>query len=227
MSDPRTARRQLAGPERPYAGKTLDARRAEQRERILLAAREVFASRGYAGAAIEEIVGRARVSRSTFYVFFENKEECLLAVFGLGLERVGAEILKVVAETANQRLDPAQRVRVEVEAIAGALASDPAMARVLLIEIVGATPAAEDARTRARHEAATIIERQLEEYDYWRERSPHQRHLASLAAMAAIGEAISDLVATDQVASWQELVEPLSEFVARGLAAVPGPTPPG
>lgn len=220
MSAPRAVAPDAVGPGRPYAGKPLDVRRAEQRERILLAARDVFASRGFAGAGIEEIVGRARVSRTTFYAFFENKEECLLAVFQLGLERVGSEVVRVVAETGALELVPAARVRAEVRAVAAALAADPAMARVLLIEVVGATPAAEAARTRARHAAAGIIEHQLEGYAVWNERAGHERRTASLAAMAAIGEAISDLVATGEIDRWEELVDPVSEFVARGLGAL-------
>ncbi len=185
----------------------------------MLAARDVFAARGYAGAGVDEIVARARVSRTTFYVFFDNKEECLLAVFELGFERVGGEVLRTVAGTAGPEMQPVERVRAEVRVVAAALAADPAMARILLIEIVGATPAAEQARAHARNAAARVIEQQLEGYDYWRERSSHERHIASLAAMAAISEAISDLVATDRLDRWQELVDPLSEFVARGLGA--------
>lgn len=220
MSGPQAARSPSAAPDRPYAGKSLDVRRAEQRERILLAARDVFAGRGYAGAGIEEIVARARVSRTTFYAFFHNKEDCLLAVFALGLERVGREVVQAIADTGALSLAPASRVRAEVHAVARALAADPAMARILLIEIVGATPAAEEARAAARHAAAGLIERQLERYDYWSERSPQERHLASLAAMAAIGEAISDLVERGETERWEDMVAPISEFVARGLGAV-------
>jgi AcrR family transcriptional regulator len=208
-----------AQPDRPYAGKPLDVRRAEQRERILMAARDVFAGRGYASAGVDEIVARARVSRTTFYAFFQNKEECLLAVFALGLECVGTQVVQAVTETASLDLQPAERVRAEVRAVAQALAADPAMARILLIEIVGATPAAEEARSRARHAAAGIIEAQLAGYEHWRKRSPQERQLASMAAMAAIGEAISDLAGRGQLDRWEEIVDPISEFVARGLGA--------
>jgi AcrR family transcriptional regulator len=194
-------------------------RRAEQRDRLLRAACDVFAERGYAGAGIEEIVARARASRSTFYVFFANKEECLLAVFASGLERVAAEVTATVLATASEPMDPTERVRHEVRATARALAADPAMARVLLIEIVGATPAAETARTEARNGAASIIEHQLELYPHWRRRTAHQRRVASLAAMAAIGEPISELVATGRIHDWEHYVDPISEFVARGLTA--------
>jgi AcrR family transcriptional regulator len=217
MTPARAARRTASASARPYGGKTLDARRAEQRERIVLAARDVFAVRGYAGAGVEEIVARARVSRTTFYVFFANKEECLLAVFNLGLEQIGTKVLETIAQTGGEVLHPAERVRAEVRAVAAALASDPAMARILLIEIVGATPACERARASARRSAAKLIETQLEQYEYWRARGPFERGIASLAAMAAIGEPISDLVATGRIDQWEQLVDPISEFVARGL----------
>ena len=213
----RKAQAEPAAPERAYAGKTLAARRDDQRERILLAARDVFAARGYAGAGVEEIVRRAGVSRSTFYVFFENKEECLLAVFRLGIERIGGALLETVAATAAPDYDPAQRVREEVRAIAAAFAADPAMARIVLIGIVGATPAAEHARARARHDGASVIEQQLAGYPNWQKRTAVERHVASLATMAAIGETISELVETGRIEEWETIVEPLSEFVARAL----------
>ncbi len=208
---------QQADAPRRYAGKSLTDRRSEQRERILLAARDVFAMRGYAGTAVEEIVARARVSRTTFYVFFENKEQCLLAVYRLGLEQIGAAVMQAEARTTERRLAPERLIRAEVRATLAAYAADPPMARIVLIEIVGATPATERIHARARAGAARIIQRRMEAYGYWRKRSAEHRRVASLAAMAAIGEAISDLVATDGLSEWQKLVEPLSEFIGRAL----------
>jgi AcrR family transcriptional regulator len=202
---------------RQYAGKSLADRRSEQRERILLAARDVFATRGYAGAALDEIVARARVSRTTFYAFFENKEECLLAVYRLGIERFGAAVAEAAARTAEQELAPAALLREEVRATLEAYAADPALARIVLIEIVGATPAAELLHARARNAAAKIIQLRLEEYEYWRRRPEQHRRVASLAAMAAIGESISDLVATGKTEQWEAVVEPLSDFISRAL----------
>jgi AcrR family transcriptional regulator len=202
---------------RRYAGKTLADRRSDQRERILLAARDVFAARGYANAGIDEIVARARVSRTTFYALFENKEQCLLAVYRMGLEQIGAEVTRAESRTAAADLSPRALVRAEVRATLAAYAADPALARVLLIEIVGATPAAERAQMRARSVAALIIQRRMEAYGYWRERSVEHRRVASIGAMAAIGETIRDLVMTERLGDWEELEEPLSEFIGRAL----------
>jgi hypothetical protein len=128
-------------------------------------------------------------------------------------------VMLTVAETAEQDLQPAERIRAEVRAVASALAGDPAMARIVLSEIVGATPRAERARARARRAAAQIIELQLEQYEYWQQRTPHQRRVASLAAMAAIAEPIGDLVETGRLGEWAAFVDPISDFVTRGLLA--------
>jgi AcrR family transcriptional regulator len=202
---------------RQYAGKSLADRRSAQHERILLAARDVFSTRGYAGTGVDEIVARARVSRTTFYAFFENKEECLLAVYRFGLERFGAAIAEAAARSADQGLAPPALIRAEVRATLAAFAGDPALARIVLIGTVGATPAAERAHARARGVAAEIIQGRLEQYAYWRRRPVQHRRLASLAAMAAIGEPISDLVATGRIGEWEALVDPISEFIGRAL----------
>jgi AcrR family transcriptional regulator len=202
---------------RSYAGKSLADRRSEQLERLLLAARDVFALHGYAGAGVDEIVARAHVSKNTFYVNFENKEECLLAVFELGVQRISGALLEVVAATAGIAMHPAERIEIEMRALAAAFAADPAMAQIMLIGIVGATPALERARMQARDIAAQVIEAQLSEYGYWRRRPPEHRRIASQAAMAAIVEPISDLVASGRIAEWETLVGPVSEFVGRAL----------
>jgi AcrR family transcriptional regulator len=206
-----------AGAGRQYAGKSLADRRSEQHERVLLAARDVFAMRGYAGTSVDGIVARARVSRTTFYAFFENKEECLLAVYRFGLERIGACVAEAAARSVAESLAPTELIRAEVRATLAAYAADPAMARIVLIGVAGATPAAELAHARARDVAAQIIQQRLEQYAYWRERSAQQRRVASLATMAAIGEPISDLVASGRLAEWESLVGPISEFIGRAL----------
>lgn len=202
---------------RRYRGQPREVRRAEQRERILHAARDVFAARGYGSASIDDIVTAARVSRTTFYEFFANKEQCLLAVHELGLQRIGAAVLDVVAQAAEDGLEPTERIRAEVRAVMAAYAADPAMARVMLIEVVAATPAAAQARARARRAAARVIEEQLAAYPYWGRRSDTERRTASVAAMAAIAEPLADLVAAGAPERWEELVEPVSAFVASGL----------
>lgn len=73
------------------------ARTEVYRQHILEAAEEVFASRGYADASMQEIGRRAGVSMGTIYGVFPSKEALLLGV----LHWRGEEILRLVREAVN------------------------------------------------------------------------------------------------------------------------------
>jgi AcrR family transcriptional regulator len=60
---------------------------ANQRVRILAAVATVIAEEGYWGLTVEQVIDLAGVSRSTFYVHFENKQEAALAAHELIFER--------------------------------------------------------------------------------------------------------------------------------------------
>lgn len=180
---------------------------------MLDAARDVFAKRGYAAASIEEVVARARVSRSTFYAFFPTKEDCLLAVFWQGSDR----LLQALREVAESDLPLELKVRTAIERFLETLASDPAMAQIVLIEAVGAGERVEEARTQVRRMFAAGIETQLREVPFWRERPAHESEIAGMATMAAITEPLVHLVATGRLDEWRTLTGPLTRYFLRAL----------
>jgi AcrR family transcriptional regulator len=57
-----------------------ERRAAERRERILRAAAEVFAEKGFHRATTKEIADRADVAEGTIYNYFENKDALLVAI---------------------------------------------------------------------------------------------------------------------------------------------------
>src|SRR5437879_10876319 len=59
----------------------LEVRLSVQRRRLFSAAARVFARVGYADASAEAITREAGMSKATFYEHFDNKEECILALF--------------------------------------------------------------------------------------------------------------------------------------------------
>jgi AcrR family transcriptional regulator len=197
---------------RLYGGEPLHARRRDQRQRLLRAARDVFAERGYAAASIEEVVARARVSRTSFYRFFAGKEECMLAV----LEEAVSGLIDAFAAAASAE-DPEERIRLGVRGIVEGLASDPATARVVLVEAVGASAAIEDARIKARAQFARLLAAELRRYPGWAGHSKAEIELTALATMAAVAEAVADLVARGRADRWEALIEPLTRFAMRAL----------
>ncbi|HEX5851704.1 MAG TPA: TetR family transcriptional regulator [Solirubrobacteraceae bacterium] len=69
-----------------------------QRSRILLAALEEASASGFEQTSVSSIVARARVSRKTFYELFDNREDCLCAVF----EEAVAQMAQAVAPSYTQ-----------------------------------------------------------------------------------------------------------------------------
>src|SRR6185437_12902403 len=64
-----------------------------QRARILAAMVEECAERGVANVSVAHVVGRAGVSRRTFYEIFSDGEDCFLGAFDEGIARASRYVL--------------------------------------------------------------------------------------------------------------------------------------
>ncbi|HET9109186.1 MAG TPA: TetR/AcrR family transcriptional regulator [Ktedonobacterales bacterium] len=90
---------QAAG--RPYDAPTRGARRkTETRQRLLRAAREVFAREGLENATIAQITSAADVGFGTFYLHFATKEEAYRAVVAEGFGELARLLTTARAEVA-------------------------------------------------------------------------------------------------------------------------------
>jgi AcrR family transcriptional regulator len=75
-----------------------EEQRAETRERLLKAAGEVFAERGFYGASVEEITERAGFTRGAFYSNFETKADLFLAVLDAHIARERQVVADLLTE---------------------------------------------------------------------------------------------------------------------------------
>lgn len=96
------------------------------------------AADGYVNTRVESIIEQARGSRRTFYRYFDNREDCLVALH----EAILDDCLRAITD-GPQELESALRRLMTY------FAAWPTHARVLLVEILAAGPAG-----AARHEAA-------------------------------------------------------------------------
>jgi len=101
-----------------------------QRERMLLATAELVAERGYQKTTIELIAKTARVALVTFYEHFANKEECFLAAFDESVAAAG----EVFAELVDSELPWAEQVSTGLEVFLELVVSEPAPARLCIVE---------------------------------------------------------------------------------------------
>src|ERR1700704_3169268 len=73
--------------------------KAQNREAILNAAREVFGALGYDAATVRDIIRRAGLAAGTFYNYYRSKEEVFAALAADGARRFGP-ILRAHREQA-------------------------------------------------------------------------------------------------------------------------------
>ncbi|HTR67793.1 MAG TPA: TetR/AcrR family transcriptional regulator [Terriglobales bacterium] len=77
------------------------------RERIILAAVELFYAHGYAATGMADILRKARANSGSFYFFFKSKEDLLHAVLDWYLENLEPILIHPLYERSH---DPIERV---------------------------------------------------------------------------------------------------------------------
>jgi AcrR family transcriptional regulator len=80
-------------------------RRERTRERICVAAREVFLSAGFSAATIEQIAVAAGTQRSTLYNHFRDKNEILAAISDDYLDAVTVVIKQLPSQPSRAQID--------------------------------------------------------------------------------------------------------------------------
>ncbi|MBX2801817.1 MAG: TetR/AcrR family transcriptional regulator [Myxococcales bacterium] len=129
-----------------------DARRAA----ILLAARAVFARKGYHKAGIADIVSEVGVARGTFYRYFESKRD----VFQQILQSMMAEVVSVVVPIDVAGEIPPQ-VFANLDRLIRAITAED-VCRVLFSEALGIDEEADDALRAFYGQALGRIEAALQ-----------------------------------------------------------------
>jgi AcrR family transcriptional regulator len=94
-----------AAPEPPSGRMTREQSKANTRERLLDAARSVFASSGFHGASVEEIASAAGFSTGALYSNFGGKEDLFLVLMEREIESHSRE----VREAVRRRTSVAER----------------------------------------------------------------------------------------------------------------------
>jgi AcrR family transcriptional regulator len=131
---------------RPGPGPSLQPTRVAeiQRQRLLAAMALVASERGSANASVAHVVARAGVSRRTFYELFEDREACFLAAFDQAIERAAEVVLTAYEAQSRWR----EQIRAGLAALLQFLDEEPGMARLAVIEALGAGPRALEHRAR-------------------------------------------------------------------------------
>jgi AcrR family transcriptional regulator len=177
-----------------------------QRWRLLGAAAEVLAERGFGGVGSGAIATRAGVSKGAFYVYFDNVEECLVAAHGMAADCVW----ELAADACKGERDRGRRLAAVLDAILGFLASEPPLAHLLGAAAAAGSPVIAASRER-------LILRLAELLRAGRGEPAADRHLpptAELRVVAASFALLSDQLAEGGAERLPELTPELAALLS-------------
>jgi AcrR family transcriptional regulator len=133
---------------------TRQERKEARRRRLLAAALLILSERGYNDTSVDQVVAQARTSKTTFYEFFDSKEDCVRDL----LAREGGSLIHTVTSAAAQGDGHRDRMRRGITAFVRACATQRELAQVLLVESVGISERIEAVRHELQGRFAAVVE---------------------------------------------------------------------
>lgn len=197
-------------------GLTREQVTGSQRGRMLSAMAVAVAARGYLATSVADVLRGAGVSRETFYQQFSSKQDCFIqALDG------AADILIGVMDHAPENGEPAAVAPLErweqlLAAYLESLASQPALARVFLMEVYAAGPEAVQRRIAVQQQFVEIAVGVLAA-------ASEADRFACEVLVSAISTMVTVRLAVGDVDGLRALRAPLVELTARVLGPGRGP----
>ncbi len=185
------------------------------RTKLVRAARELFAKRGYADVGTEEIVRGARVTRGALYHHFDDKRDLFRAVHAQIeaelTDRIGAELAGAGSD------DPIAALRTAVGTFLDAC-TEPEIARITLVDAPSVLGWEEWRRIDERYGLGLTVAGLEMGMEAGRLRRQPARPLAHLL-LAAMGEAGMVIANADDPGAARAEVEPALLSLLEGLEA--------
>ncbi len=147
-----------------------------QRARMLAAAIETVGDVGYSRMTVAQVIGRARVSRKTFYDVFSDSEDCFMAAFDESIEQARGPVEQAYRGESCWR----DGVRAALARILLLMDDEPVIARLCLVEALGAGDRVLEHRAQLLDELAGVIDR-------GRDAAPSNREPPVLTAEGVVG----------------------------------------
>jgi AcrR family transcriptional regulator len=197
-------------PYRPTA--RTEARRLQDRDRILRSAQALIARGGFRAASVAQVARRSRLAVGSVYRHFPSKAELFAEVF----RRASGHEVEVTGRAGEREGSCAERLTAVVETFARRAFESPRLAYALLAEPVD--PAVEAERLIYRRAYRDRIERVLAQGVRAGELPALDPKLCAAAIVGAIAEALVGPLSQGGSRSRDALVAELARFVVRSVS---------
>lgn len=184
------------------------------RERILEAALDVFARKGYHGASVDDIVRASATSKGAVYHHFPNKEAVFLAL----VDDFAARLAAAVAAAVGARHGALPKVEGALVAALATFADNERLARLILLEAVSLGPLYQAKRSEVAGRFAALIQGYLDEAVADGSIGRLDTRVATLAWLGAVNEIVTQWL-HGEVPDLEATIAPLTRILLRSIGA--------
>ena len=193
-------------------------RSARRRERILDAAFSVFSQRGYRQAGVDEVGRQAETSKGGVYFHFPTKEALFLELLRTTADRLTGKVERSIAPYE----DPIERADVALRTVLGVFAGHRTMARLFLIDAVGAGSEFQAELQRLHERFAGIITRQLDDAVEAGIIEALDTEIAGMAWFGALNEVVMRWLMADDAGRLEDAYPTLRVILLRSVGVDEG-----
>ena len=126
-----------------------------QRARVLGAAVDVLAQKGYSSVFAGLVTGRSGVSRLTFYELFDGGEDCFLAVFDRAVAQIAAVLTPAYVEGESWR----EEVRAGLSALLLFFDREPDLCSLVIVDALTVGPRVHERRRELLGVLSGVVDR--------------------------------------------------------------------
>lgn len=188
-----------------------------RQERILDAALDVFAARGYQAATVDDVAGAAKTSKGGIYFHFPGKDAIFLAL----LDRSAGLLLKRIGDRLATGTDPIAKVDAALRELIQTFGSHRTLARLFLVEALGAGPRFHTRMVEVHSRFVAFLRVQLDEAVAQGMIQPLDTEVASLAWFGALNQVVTSWVLSERPGRLEDAYPALRSLLLRSVGLVP------
>jgi AcrR family transcriptional regulator len=188
-------------------------RSTRRRERILDAAFTVFSRNGYRQAGVDEVGRQADTSKGGVYFHFPTKEALFLELLKTTADRLVGKVERTIAPVP----DPIDRADVALQTVLGVFAGHRTMARLFLIDAVGAGAEFQAELQRLHERFSALIATQLDAAIEEGSIKPIDTEVAAMAWFGALNEVVMRWLMADEPGRLEDTYPTLRAVLLRSV----------
>jgi AcrR family transcriptional regulator len=189
----------------------------DTRRKILDSAAQIFASKGFHGSVVDDIVKASGTSKGAVYFYFESKEQIFLSL----VEDYVASLAQQMHLAVLRGRGLLGQVEAAVATLVRSFNEHPALARIVLLDWPNDGAEFQGKRIALKSMLVEVLRGYLDRAVEDHRIEPQDTELAAYVWIGAIGEVVVRWLNTGRPAPLEDVIAPLTRLLLSSVGLVP------